>query len=164
MIHPGLCGPQDPKGGPFYLSLRSMGVKGLRISKWISVQWIQNFYIQYLLNYTELHWMFSIIYSEIYCILHGILCVTWIFPSSASFDKANNEQDENEECNGTHETNEPTLRGNVDLVRNVGCQTTHIHAHTQTHTQKVRRDLESTWKTEREIVQEKERKVSDIEP
>lgn len=38
MIHPDLCGPQGPKGGPFYLSLWSIGGKELRISKRIFVQ------------------------------------------------------------------------------------------------------------------------------
>lgn len=44
---------------------------------------------------------------------------TWVFPSSAPLDEADDEQDEHDESHGTHDPNEPALGGDVHLVLSI---------------------------------------------
>lgn len=44
-----------------------------------------------------------------------VLRLTRVFPSFISLDEADNEQDQDEQSNGTHEANEPSLSGDVYL-------------------------------------------------
>lgn len=46
--------------------------------------------------------------------------LTCVLPSSTSLNEANNEQDENEQCDGAHESDEPALCGDVGVVVTVG--------------------------------------------
>lgn len=47
--------------------------------------------------------------------------LTWVLPTTAPLDEADDEQDEHEEGDGAHEADEPTLSGDVHLVLGVGC-------------------------------------------
>lgn len=42
--------------------------------------------------------------------------LTWVLAPSTPLDEADNEQDQNKECDGTHEPDEPALGGDVGLV------------------------------------------------
>lgn len=49
--------------------------------------------------------------------VHASACAlpTRVFPSLIPLDKADNEEDQDEESDGTHEADEPSLSGNVYL-------------------------------------------------
>lgn len=49
--------------------------------------------------------------------------VTWIFSTFVPLDEAHDEEDQDEERDGTHQPDEPSLSGNVHLP--VGCSWTH---------------------------------------
>lgn len=44
-----------------------------------------------------------------------VLLLTGVFPSLIPLDEADNEEDQDEQSNGTHEANEPSLSGDVYL-------------------------------------------------
>lgn len=45
--------------------------------------------------------------------------LTWVFPTSAPFNEADDEQDKDQESDGTHQPDEPALRGDVHVVLGV---------------------------------------------
>lgn len=49
--------------------------------------------------------------------VHASACaiLTRVFPSLIPLDEADNEEDQDEESDGTHEANEPSLSGDVHL-------------------------------------------------
>lgn len=49
------------------------------------------------------------------CISVFMLLLTRVFPSFISLDEADNKKDQDEQSNGTHEANEPSLSGDVHL-------------------------------------------------
>lgn len=46
-------------------------------------------------------------------VCEGLL--TWVFPSFIPLDEADDEEDEDQQSDGTHEANEPSLSGDVHL-------------------------------------------------
>lgn len=44
-----------------------------------------------------------------------VLLLTGVFPSLIPLDEADNEEDQDEQSDGTHEANEPSLSGDVYL-------------------------------------------------
>lgn len=44
-----------------------------------------------------------------------VLLLTRVFPSLIPLDEADDEEDQNEQSDGTHEANEPSLSGDVHL-------------------------------------------------
>lgn len=44
------------------------------------------------------------------------MVLTGVFPTTAPLDEAHDEQDEDDEGDGTHQTDEPALSGNIDLI------------------------------------------------
>ena len=49
------------------------------------------------------------------------MCITWIFATFVPLDEAHNEEDQDEEGDGTHESDKPALGGDVDLSAGHGC-------------------------------------------
>ncbi len=50
---------------------------------------------------------------------------TWIFATLVPLDEANYEKDQDEESDGAHEADEPSLGGDVDLPAGHSCARTH---------------------------------------
>lgn len=48
------------------------------------------------------------------------ISLTWIFSSSAPLNKANYQQNQDQESDGTHQSNKPALSCNVPLILSVG--------------------------------------------
>lgn len=50
-----------------------------------------------------------------------MLLLTGVFPSLIPLDEADNKEDQDEQSNGTHEANKPSLSGDVHLSARHSC-------------------------------------------
>lgn len=65
--------------------------------------------------------------------------LTWVFPSFVPLDEADDEEDQDEQRDGTHQADEPSLSGDVHLSARHGWRggrgSLHLHSRTPTFQQ-----------------------------